>query len=81
MTMPYLKNHDLLQTDKHAIYSLRHTFKDRLRKHRVPYEPPNFLMGHEDKGMGSHYGAGYSLPQTNEYIPLLESDWVDTISS
>ena len=81
MTMPYLKNHDLLQTDKHTIYSLRHTFKDRIRKHRIPSELQNFLMGHEDKGMGSHYGAGYSLQQIKEYIQLIESDWVDPISS
>lgn len=71
----YLKLHDLSETQAHGIYSLRHTFKDRMRKHRLPPELQNYLMGHKDESMGAHYGSGYPLNDILDYMKLLEADW------
>lgn len=71
----FMKNNRLLETDEHSIYSLRHTFKDRMRKHRVPEELQHYLMGHKDHGMGSHYGHGYPLDEAVTYLQLLVNDW------
>ena len=71
----FLKNNQLLETDKHVIYSLRHTFKDRMRKHRIPEELQHYLMGHKDHGMGSHYGHGYSIEDSVVYLQHMCSDW------
>ncbi len=71
----YLKLHGLIETEAHGIYSLRHTFKDRMRKHRLPPELQNYLMGHKDGSMGAHYGSGYSLNDILDYMKLLEGDW------
>ncbi len=71
----YLKLHGLIETEAHGIYSLRHTFKDRMRKHKLPPELQNYLMGHKDGSMGAHYGSGYSLNDILDYMKLLETDW------
>lgn len=73
--MKHLKTSGLLETKKHGVYSLRHTFKDRMRKHKVPEELQNFLMGHKNPMIGASYGAGYELASTLEYLKNLESDW------
>ncbi len=71
----YLKAHGLCETDEHGIYSLRHTFKDRMRKHKLPSELQNYLMGHKDGSIGAHYGSGYPLNDILDYMKLLEADW------
>ncbi|OYR11817.1 phage integrase family protein [Brucella rhizosphaerae] len=71
----YLKAHGLCETDEHGIYSLRHTFKDRMRKHKLPPELQNYLMGHKDGSIGAHYGSGYPLNDILDYMKLLEADW------
>ncbi len=71
----YMQNNGLLETDQHSVYSLRHTFKDRLRKHGIPEELQHDLMGHKDQGMGSHYGNGYPLEETVTYLQRMSADW------
>lgn len=71
----YMKNNGLLESNQHSIYSLRHTFKDRMRKHRIPEELQNDLMGHKDQGMGSHYGNGYPLEESAKYMRQIATDW------
>ncbi|UXT20025.1 site-specific integrase [Agrobacterium tumefaciens] len=73
--MKHLKTNKLLETDDHSVYSLRHMFKDRMRKHKIPEELQNFLMGHKNPMIGASYGAGYDLASTLEYLKNLESDW------
>lgn len=71
----YLKAHGLCETDEHGIYSLRHTFKDRMRKHKLTPELQNYLMGNKDGSIGAHYGSGYPLNDILDYMKLLEADW------
>ena len=71
----FLKNNRLLETNEHVIYSLRHTFKDRMRKHRIPEELQHYLMGHKDHGMGSHYGYGHTIEDSAAYLQHMCSDW------
>ena len=54
-----LASHNLRPTPKHSIYSLRHTFKDRLRDIEAPEEIIDDLMGH--KKSGPKYGRGHKL--------------------
>ena len=43
----HFKKWKLLPTPKHTIYSLRHSFKDRLKDVEVPEEMIDELMGHK----------------------------------
>ncbi len=67
-----LASHSLLPTPGHSFYSLRHTFKDRMRAardntgQRMPYELMLQLMGH--KLETADYGAGYSLADKLEWL-------------
>lgn len=71
----FMKNNGLLETNEHTVYSLRHTFKDRMRKHRLPEELQNDLMGHKAQGMGAHYGNGHSLEDTVTFMQQMVHDW------
>ncbi len=62
----YFKNHNLKPTDKHTLYSLRHTFKDRLRDIEAPEEIIDELMGHAKSG--PHYGRGRTLEKKHEWL-------------
>lgn len=55
----HFKKWKLLPTPKHTVYSLRHSFKDRLKDDEAPEEMIDELMGHKiDK---PKYGDGYGL--------------------
>ncbi|MEW8332977.1 MAG: hypothetical protein AB2692_18730, partial [Candidatus Thiodiazotropha sp.] len=53
-------------TPKHTLYSLRHTFKDRLRDAQAPEEIIDELMGH--KKSGPKYGRGHILERKYEWM-------------
>lgn len=55
----YLRENNLRPTEQHSAYSLRHTFKDRLRDIEAPEEIIDELMGH--KKSGPKYGRGHKL--------------------
>lgn len=55
----YFENHDMKPTPDHTLYSLRHTFKDRLRDAGAPEEVIDNLMGHSSRG--PKYGRGHVL--------------------
>ncbi len=55
----YLTAHGLRPTPKHTLYSLRHTFKDRLVAAKCQDSMIEALMGHADEH--PKYGAGPSL--------------------
>ena len=58
----FLKQKGLRPTKNHSAYSLRHTFKDRLRDYGemgAPEEIIDELMGHKKPGV--HYGRGHKL--------------------
>lgn len=62
----YFDNNNLRPTNKHSLYSLRHTFKDRLRDIGAPEEVIDQLMGHRTNK--PKYGRGHKLETTHEWI-------------
>jgi hypothetical protein len=55
----FFRENRLFPTKKHVIYSLRHTFEDRMKEARIDDELRNILMGHTvDR---PKYGSGGSL--------------------
>lgn len=61
-----LRTRDLLPTDDHSLYSLRHTFEDRLTAIDTPDKVIAMLMGH--KTSRPRYGAGPSLEQKQRWM-------------
>jgi len=64
----YLLEHDLRPTKDHTVYSLRHSFKDRLVAAQAPDSLIDSLMGH--KRGGPRYGDG---PPLGLKLKFLES--------
>ena len=62
----FLRENDLKPTPQHTLYSLRHTFKDRLRDAQAPEEIIDELMGH--KKSGPKYGRGHILERKHEWM-------------
>lgn len=62
----FLKENKLKPTPQHSVYSLRHTFKDRLRDAGVPEELIDQLMGHKKKG--PQYGRGHKLETAHQWL-------------
>jgi integrase len=62
----YMREHNLKPTPNHSLYSLRHTFKDRLRDAQAPEEIIDELMGH--KKSGPKYGRGHILERKYEWM-------------
>lgn len=59
LLMKYFRTHGLFPTPQHRIYSLRHSFEDRMKDAGVDEELRRILMGHAlDR---PRYGAGGSL--------------------
>ena len=56
----------LLPSDNHSLYSLRHTFEDRLTKVEAPDKVASALMGH--KFHRPRYGVGPSLEQKLDWL-------------
>lgn len=60
----------LLPTPQHSVYSLRHTFKDRLREVGAPEELIDRLMGHKtDK---PDYGEGHSIRLKLQWLKKIQ---------
>jgi hypothetical protein len=67
--MKHFKKRELLPTEKHSIYSFRHSFKDRLKAVEAPEELIDELMGHVvDK---PKYGDGYGLKLKAKYLQAI----------
>ncbi|KAB2773597.1 DUF6538 domain-containing protein [Ochrobactrum sp. WV_118_8] len=71
----FLNSHGLFDLDGQSVYSLRHCFKDRLRRHKVPEGMQDFLMGHKSSKIGDKYGNGYELDQYYEVMLELAKDF------
>lgn len=70
IVMKTLSAKQLLPTPAHSLYSLRHTFKDRLREVGAPEELIDRLMGHKtDK---PDYGEGHSIRLKLEWLRKIE---------
>ncbi|MBJ6985921.1 tyrosine-type recombinase/integrase [Devosia sp. MC521] len=57
----YLRDNGLMESDRHSVYGLRHTFKDRLQYTGANAALIDALMGHS--GKGPKYGLGAALDQ------------------
>lgn len=57
---------NLSPSEGQSLYSLRHTFKDRLRDIQAPEEVIDNLMGH--KSRGPKYGRGHILETKLEWL-------------
>lgn len=57
--MKYFKENNLLESDKHKIYSIRHSFEDRMLEAGIDHDLRCTLMGHKLKRPA--YGSGGSL--------------------
>ncbi len=65
----YLRDAGLLETPAHKVYSLRHSYQDRLTAAEVPERIQADLMGH---GIDRpRYGAGASLEQKRKWIEAI----------
>lgn len=62
----YLRDNKLKPSSRHSAYSLRHTFKDRLRDLEAPEEIIDGLMGH--KKSGPKYGRGHKLETKHGWL-------------
>ncbi|MER9421304.1 tyrosine-type recombinase/integrase [Mesorhizobium sp. M0317] len=62
----FLERHGLLPSDNHSLYSLRHTFEDRLTAVETPEKIVAELMGH--KWIRPKYGAGPTLEHKREWL-------------
>lgn len=62
----YLREHKLCPTEEHSFYSLRHTYKDRLRKADGDSELRDLLMGHSTKR--EKYGDGHELQRKQQVL-------------
>lgn len=74
----YLRENELLPTPQHSLYSLRHTFKDRLRAIKAPEELIDQVMGHKTRKPA--YGDGYPLDVLAEFVERVAfdpPDWLE----
>lgn len=62
----FLRDNDLKPTEKHTLYSLRHTFQDRLTAVEAPDRIQADLMGH--KFNRPTYGKGADLAQKQSWV-------------
>lgn len=71
----FLTARGLRPTPEHTAYSLRHTFKDRLRDYGdtgAPEEIIDELMGHKKPGV--HYGRGHKLDTKHRILSEIAYD-------
>jgi hypothetical protein len=61
---------NLLPTDQHSVYSLRHSFQDRLTAVNTPDRIQADLMGH--KFNRSVYGTGATLVHRLEWMEKIQ---------
>lgn len=62
----YLRVRGLRPTSRHSLYSLRHSYKDRLRDAGAPEEMIDELIGHSSKR--PQYGRGHTLEKKHEWL-------------
>jgi hypothetical protein len=65
----FMRENKLLETDKHSLYSLRHSFEDRLLAAGIDERIRMDLMGHQIKR--ERYGAGADLEHLQRVVQLI----------
>jgi integrase len=65
----FFEAHDLLPAEGQSLYSLRHTFEDRLQAAEAPEKLVTYLMGH--KWHRERYGNGPTLEQKAKWLRVI----------
>ena len=68
--LKHLRRRDLLPSDRHLVYSVRHSFEDRLKAAHVDDEMRRLLMGHSINR--PEYGEGGDLKLRLELLKRIE---------
>jgi len=70
----YLRENDLLPTENHTLYSLRHSFEGRMTRAGIDNRLAGFMMGHSvKKAIGrENYGDALSLEKRAEIAKMVE---------
>lgn len=66
--MKFLRAHGLLETPSHKVYSIRHSYIDRLREAEVSDDLRRAIVGHEAGDVHSGYGSGFTLKRKAEIM-------------
>lgn len=66
----FLRENDLMPSSKHSVYSLRHSFQDRVLAVEAPDRVQAELMGH--KFNRPKYGNGPTLEQKREWLRKIQ---------
>ncbi|MER8544742.1 tyrosine-type recombinase/integrase [Mesorhizobium sp. M1169] len=66
----FLRENELLETEDHSLYSLRHSFEDRMLRAKIDERIRRDLMGHSLGGR-QRYGDGASLNESAELISAI----------
>ena len=70
VTNKFLRENDLMPSENHTVYSLRHSFQDRVLSVNTPDRVQAELMGH--KFHRPKYGNGASLEQKREWLQKVQ---------
>lgn len=72
VAMKFLRENELLESANHYVYSLRHSYVDRLRQTDAPEDLRRSIVGHFDGSVHSGYGAGFPLERKLEVMQSIE---------
>lgn len=67
----YLREHNMIPSDRHSCYSLRHSFQDRLTNADCPDRIQTDLMGHAFKNR-IKYGTGATLEHSHGWMKKIQ---------
>lgn len=75
----YFRDHGMKPSPRHSVYSLRHSFKDRLREAECPDELRDELMGHANGK--PKYGDGHGLRLKLRYLQEIALDAATSVQA
>ncbi|PCI86667.1 MAG: hypothetical protein COB24_09045 [Hyphomicrobiales bacterium] len=73
----YLRDNKLMESDKHSIYSFRHSFKDRMIEAGIDDEMRDMLMGHSDPKDRPRYGERGSIEYRAKLLGSMTIEYDD----
>lgn len=79
--MKHFRTHGLLPTDKHKVYSIRHSYEDRMLEGGVDGDLRRRIMGHMLEGDRPDYGTGGSLAYRAEELSRIVLPFPDDLVS
>jgi len=77
--MKFFQDNSLLESEKHTIYSVRHSFEDRMLEAGIDHDLRCTLMGHKLKR--PLYGSGGSLSYKRDELSKIVHPYEDKLFS